>query len=185
LHTTDWYHWKIPDRKLPTGIFVKPGTSYQRNIHLKHVLNAEWFRADIERRYELACFYVRDWGGIKGNSAAKLRRYAAATSDELISNGYDGVATWSKILCIHDPNRYAIFDARVSVALNALQATFGVQSPTLFKPLATQNRAIASANARLGARAVRDGWALAESTTFYPMADDNHLERSTTTILTG
>ena len=132
LHSTVWYDWPIPDAKLPSGIVVKPGSSYQRNIDLKHALHSAWIKGDKARRYELACFYVRDWGGIKRNSEDKLRRYAAASADELISNGYDGVATWSKILCMHDPDRYAIFDARVSVALNALQIIHHLKSRVLF-----------------------------------------------------
>lgn len=166
LRSTDWYDWRIPDT-LPRGILVNPGSSYQRNIDLKHALHAAWIKGDEARRYELACFYVRDWGGIRRNSSEKLRGYAAAFPCELISNGYDGVATWSKILCIQDPNRYAIFDARVSVALNALQARFEVRAPRLFQPLASQNRAIASANARLASRAVKEGWRPAKSETYY------------------
>ena len=43
LRSTDWYDWRIPDT-LPRGILVKPGSSYQRNIDLKHALHAAWIK---------------------------------------------------------------------------------------------------------------------------------------------
>ena len=41
---------------------------------------------------------------------------------------------------MRNPNRYAIFDARVSLALNSLQKKYGIEDAVLFPHLPTQNR---------------------------------------------
>src|SRR5208282_183161 len=53
-----------------------------------------------------------------------------------------GVATWSKILAVQNPDTYAIFDARVSAALNAIQLAKGVETLILFPQLPSQNKEI-------------------------------------------
>jgi len=52
------------------------------------------------------------------------------------------VATWSKILAVQNPDTYAIFDARVSAALNAIQLAKGVETSLLFPQLPTRNTKI-------------------------------------------
>jgi hypothetical protein len=76
------------------------------------------------------------------NREEKLRGYIAVTADELAGSGTAGVASWSKLLAIRDPERFAIFDARVSVALNALQIVQNHERPIFFPSLPSKNTKI-------------------------------------------
>lgn len=66
--------------------------------------------------------------------------YINANVDQLISLGSKGIATWSKILSIRNPSKYAIYDARVAVSLNSIQKIYDVESPILFPQLASRNK---------------------------------------------
>ena len=65
-----------------------------------------------------------------------------ATDDELVGRGISGIASWSKLLAIRDPERFAIFDARVAVALNALQIVQDHERPIFFPTLPSKNTQI-------------------------------------------
>jgi len=47
--------------------------------------------------------------------------YINQADAERPSTPFSGIASYSKIFSIKDPDRYAIFDARVSASLNAIQ----------------------------------------------------------------
>ena len=66
-------------------------------------------------------YYISDWGGIKGNKPATLNEYSKKTANELILKKTDGISSWSKALVLSDPNKYAIYDARVAISINCLQ----------------------------------------------------------------
>lgn len=94
----------------------------------------ERLKSDLGRRYrkaqdllekeKIAQLFVNEWGGIRGHKDGTLRDYVSQTPDQLIDRGLAGIATWSKILTLIDPDRYAIYDARVAAALNlTLQRT--------------------------------------------------------------
>ena len=64
------------------------------------------------------------WGGVE---ALIWNHY-----NELIKRGINGVSSWSKALVLHDCNKYAIFDARVSSSLNYLQVINNTKEKILF-----------------------------------------------------
>lgn len=67
-----------------------------------------------------SCSGGRQTGGVYDREVT-LRANIALSEEELAGHGTSGVATWSKLLAIQSPERFAIFDARVSVAFDALQ----------------------------------------------------------------
>jgi len=141
-----WYTWDIDDGKLPDGIRLPCGSPYERNVELKRALHASWIAGTDERKYRLIRWYIRDWGGIKGNNEETIRLYSKTDPGKLVAMGSKGIASWSKALCIYDPERYPIFDARVSAALNALLVIGNEPRMKLFPCLSSQNRTITSAN---------------------------------------
>ena len=64
----------------------------------------------------------------------------------------------SKVLAAADPSQHAIFDARVSLALNVLQLGAGHGMQVLFPALPGQNKSISTAATRLQAQALAAGW---------------------------
>jgi hypothetical protein len=140
LHLDQLYTWKIPS--VPSFIpFERESNSLAKaNARLKRVLSAIW-HSQPDRRYELAEWYVAKWGGVY-NREATLRTYIAQSDEEILGRGTSGVATWSKLLAIRNPDRFAIFDARVSVALNALQIVQDHKRPIFFPNLPSKNRTV-------------------------------------------
>ena len=116
------YPWKFNEELLfkKLCVIVNGDTWFSKNMDLKKKLCNEWKSADKDRRVKIATYYVRDWGGIKTNKPATIERYV-----EILSNGkqpeFSGVASWSKIAAIVNPEAHAIFDTRVAFSLNALQ----------------------------------------------------------------
>ncbi len=134
--TNDWYRWRpIDAKRVPDDVSLPEGNEYQQNLALKRALARAYRDGDEGRRVELTAYYVRDWGGIRSNRPDKLHRYALASPAELVALGDAGVASWSKALCIRDPETFAIYDNRVAFSLAALQALQidgqGVLFPTL------------------------------------------------------
>lgn len=141
-----WYTWDVDDWKLPDGIRLPSGSPYIRNVVLKRALNASWIAGTAERKCEIIRWYIREWGGIRGNKDKTIESYSTSDPGDLVAMGTKGIASWSKALCIYDPERYPIFDARVSAALNALLLIRNEPRPKLFPCLPSQNRTIISAN---------------------------------------
>jgi hypothetical protein len=113
------YDWDIPE--IVPIPFVRGTDSCARaNMRLRRELRNAWLNEPL-RRYELATWYVRNWGGIRSNKRETIQRYCDSSEEKLASSTWKGVATWSKILTMRNPDKYAIYDARVGAALLALQ----------------------------------------------------------------
>lgn len=121
------YTWKVSDRA-----WSALGTHFRdiednadRNTALRLFLRDEWHSSTPSRRLELATWMVRDWGGIKTNKETTIERYVvlAASADPQVK--FYGISSFTKVLTIVDPDRYAIYDARVAASLNALQLLTG------------------------------------------------------------
>ena len=153
-----WYTWRINVNDLPEGVSLPHGGPYHQGVSLKQQLNLRWQFASDEKKVLLVDYYIRVWGGIKKNSPETINRYADQTPGQLIALGKKGIASWSKALCIRDPNRFAIYDARVAVALNALQVIDKIFEPQLFPLLQGRNTEIKSAPAQLRRYAGRHQW---------------------------
>jgi hypothetical protein len=134
------YGWEIP-KHCPFDFQRGSGSCAKANMRLRRVLSEIW-KNEPTRRPEIAAWYVRDWGGIKSNRKETIDKYVCLSEADLTALNMQGVATWSKILVVQNPDTYAIFDARVSAALNALQLAKGVQKPILFPQLPSRNTKI-------------------------------------------
>jgi hypothetical protein len=145
----DDYDWEINHSTLPQGIQVKGNTSFEENVDLKYRLYDAWQNALKAGRnndlFTLAKYYVSTWGGVRRNSQSTLEKYINEEPSELIlDQRAKGVASWSKVLCIRNPDKYPIFDARVSLSLNALQILAPISDADFIKfpDLPSQNRVI-------------------------------------------
>jgi len=76
---------------------------------------------------DVACWIVRDWGGIRGirpNTIAQFLIELTDFSDDTVeafvqAQKMKNISSWSKILAFRDSDRWAIYDSRTAVALNA------------------------------------------------------------------
>jgi len=165
----DWYNWrKINESKIPQGIILPQGNQYLKNIVLKEKLHNKWLTANDDiKKGELIEYYIKIWGGIKGNKESAMNEYKTQNADTLIEKGVKGVASWSKALVLHDWNKYAIFDARVSCSLNAIQITHSIDEKKLFPILASQNKRIIIANKKLKSISKENSWLKPDELQFY------------------
>jgi len=165
----DWYSWRaINESKLPEGLSLPQGNQYKKNLALKTQLTAKLGAVtDHEERKQLLKYYISTWGGIHGNSDETLNKYTRSTSEELKAMGSHGIASWSKALCIHDPGKFAIFDARVSASLNALQIIKSIEDAQLYPVLTSRNNVIKKGIKFIKAIAKKDAWDIAPECGFY------------------
>jgi len=162
-----WYSWRgMKSEELPEGIELPVGNGYQQNVSLKQQLHALWVGANAKRRRELTEYYVATWGGIRSNRSETMTAYSRETPAQLIGRGVQGVASWSKVLCMHDPNTYAIYDARVAVALNAL-LLLGGENFDLFPLVPSRNVAVAKGIELLKAMRRSRGFQVVPHESFY------------------
>lgn len=162
---SDWYHWTIKDKYLPQEIELLDESRVLRNLSLKQQLHSKWSKLDDKIKGELIEFYIVIWGGIRGNKKETLDVYKKSTSQELIKRGVNGVSSWSKALVLHDCNKYAIFDSRVSTSLNYLQVINNTKEKILFPILSSQNKEITIANKNL--KQISRAWEKLENNEFY------------------
>jgi len=164
---SDWYHWMIKDKYLPKGIEMSNDSRIQRNLSLKEQLHSKWSISDDKTKEELIEYYIVRWGGIRGNKKETLDIYKKSPSQELIKRGVNGVSSWSKALVLHDCNKYAIFDARVSSSLNYLQVINKTKEKILFPILPSQNNKIKFANKQL--KEISKDWKKIGNDEFYSL----------------
>lgn len=167
--SNDWYDWRrINETLIPQQITLPEGNQYKKNIALKEKLHNKWkSETDLSKRGELIEYYIKTWGGIKGNKAAAMAEYKIASDKELIEKGVKGIASWSKALVVHDYNKYAIFDARVSCSLNSLQIIYQTREKRLFPILASQNKRIIIVNKKTKSISKEYNWIIPNQYTFY------------------
>jgi len=139
------YDWKFKEETVPCGIRVADESWYEKNLTLKALLNAAWLEGSSEERYQLCFWYIRDWGGIRTNSEETSRLYAAGSEESILARGVKGIASWSKALTVRNPKKFAIFDARTSISLNAIQLLSNVSDPMIFPHLPSRNSSVPKA----------------------------------------
>jgi hypothetical protein len=166
----DWYSWKKINEKFlesKFGITLPSGNQYTKNIALKKRLHEKWMKADKNEKIQVIKYYISTWGGIHRNSREKIDFYSDSNPKTLIDKGSDGVASWSKALCIYDPKKYAIFDARVSASLNALQVMDVSEIPMLYPACSSRNATIVSANKFIKTHSEKNGCIELDPQKFY------------------
>lgn len=141
------YNWKIPKVE---GFEQSGQKGYLANIALKHYLHQQWCAADQTGKQQLARVIVADWGGVKGNKASTLEHYVQQLTSANPATPLKGVASYSKIFAVADPYRFAIYDARVAVSLNALQWLANPDKGLAFSYISGRNNVTGHATKRIG-----------------------------------
>lgn len=114
------YKWSISKKPLWGNLAGKD--DYHSNLKLKQLLSGQWSEATTEHdRLVVARKVISDWGGINRISDTTLKKHINLALNQDDNFSIDGVASYSKLLAIADPDKYAIYDARVAVSLNAIQ----------------------------------------------------------------
>ncbi|MBA6350296.1 hypothetical protein [Colwellia sp. BRX8-9] len=158
------YNWKIPKIE---GFHLIDEKGYSPNVQLKKYLSTKWAKANIEEQYNLSKVVVSDWGGVKGNKASTLAAYVHELRKGTPKLPLKGIASYSKIFSIADMEKYAIYDARVAVCLNAIQWNEGLQRGIAFNYIAGRNNitghqtnkiGFAHRNEFLTVNLVNNGW---------------------------
>lgn len=169
------YSWMA--KSLPKGIRLNVDatkSNYQINVELKFELSRLW-RESPARRLELVRYIVSTWGGIRGNSEDTLKRYSLL-HPPVASLPLKGVASYSKVLGMIDPDEYAIYDARVAVALNAVQLLARISKGYFFPYLPGRNNIVGNSVTKRGfsqdsrfkwGSALFDGWTVVENDKAY------------------
>lgn len=139
------YHWDEPDTKPPSPTRFDVDldwSSAEWNRQLKRSLSKAWSIATHRQRLKLAHWIVSDWGGVKRNKPGTIEEHIERARPNNKRFPFKGIASYSKILTISNPEMYAIYDARVAASLNALQ--FLVRStPAVYFPIPTgQNNTV-------------------------------------------
>jgi hypothetical protein len=166
--TNDWYTWKIDESKIPIDIKLPKGNQYLKNISLKEELHKAWkFESDTKMKGEIIKYYIKDWGGIIRNSDDSMNDYMYSSPDSLIEHGKKGIASWSKALVIHNPEKYAIFDARVSISLNCLQEVYDIKNKVLYPKLGSRNKTIVEGQKIIKQISKQDNWHKVSKSVFY------------------
>ena len=165
----DWYNWReINEDKLPIGIELPEGNQYVKNVVLKKELNKKWKESKSdEDRLILIKYYIATWGGIHTNSKESMEEYSKLSATQLIKNGKKGIASWSKAIVVHNPDEYAIFDARVAISLNCIQKLYGLKDAVLFPVLPSRNKIVAIGNKLIKDTAKSESWEKANEENFY------------------
>lgn len=97
-------------------------------LELKEKLRAAYQQATtIDRKIQLARYFVTEWGGIKGLSQEALRAFviqldplAGRPRPHQYHFEFNKVSSWSKWLSVLCPDWAPIYDARVAYSLNAI-----------------------------------------------------------------
>ncbi len=127
LQLEQTYRWPIPatDR---SWLKISEACGYQANVRLKGSLQNAWENSndDDNTRNDIAEWVIKNWGGIKTNKPKTIARYATEARSASPETPIQGIASFSKVLAASNPEKYAIYDARVAVSLNAIQLLAGV-----------------------------------------------------------
>jgi hypothetical protein len=126
MSTMSPYAWEVREsawKSLHTGFDYRKfaGNLPRQNIELKRHLSEHWAVSSLDEKIRVATWIVKDWGGINRNSEMTILSYVNQADAERPATPFFGIASYSKILSIKDPEGYAVFDARVAASLNAIQ----------------------------------------------------------------
>lgn len=149
IHDLDaTYNWKTPVMEK----FTHGGEGgYESNIEFKKYIKNLWDAASSEsERLHLTKIIVKNWGGVGGNKDDTLKKYIEAISKNVPPTPLQGIASYSKIFSFADPQRFAIYDARVAACLNALQINAKVKNGLDFNYVPGRNNVVGNVNTHKG-----------------------------------
>lgn len=178
------YKWPLREHVLRQhlAITVAGANSFQKNLDLKQKMAVLW-AANPSHQHAIADYYVRVWGGVRGNKPGTLPAYVATIASRGTPD-FHGIASWSKIATAADATSAAIFDARVALSLNALQvlALGENQKGVLFPKLESQNKVIKRVGPQLIAAGKARGWEVLPKDKLFFSAYIELLKRATQSL---
>uniref|UniRef100_A0A2A4YSJ0 Uncharacterized protein n=1 Tax=OCS116 cluster bacterium TaxID=2030921 RepID=A0A2A4YSJ0_9PROT len=130
--------------------FNKVKKDYKTNVELKKFLNRKWHNAQAQDQFDVATIIIKDWGGIRGNKDETIRKYICAINGNNPETPIKGVASYSKLFSIVDLENYAIYDARVAVALNAIQYLGSSTDGLIFNYILGRNNTTGHSGKKVG-----------------------------------
>jgi hypothetical protein len=133
----------------------KNAVPYQETFQ-RRLAKSDDFISKPNCRPKIALDVVQTWGGIRGGNDETIRQMSQESPEQLIGRGTTRVASWSKILALHDPCKFFIYDARVAFALNHIIST-STSDADHFPMLPTRNNKIRKAIQTLRSKGVRYG----------------------------
>ena len=129
------------------------GLDYRQTVDEKLKLHGKWKALDKESRdvrdagrEDLAVIIVKEWGGIGNDSAENITHFCNAVDIAETEIPFSGIASRSKILPIAYPERFIIMDARVVIALAAVQLIDRPAEGRLFPYMESRNKILTRAN---------------------------------------
>lgn len=162
------YKWKFDTAVVlhSFNLNVNGQNWYEKTRVLKRCIANEW-ASSPKQRIALADYAVRVWGGVKRNAAATIQGYVETVSQGQVPQTHKGIASWSKVAAFSNPDQHAIFDARVSFSLNAIQMLQGGVERWWFPHLAGRNKLLNATWPLLKAQADQQNWNRIQSTKVY------------------
>jgi hypothetical protein len=120
------FNWPIPSVSAIQGYSTFSSVAYpsnaNANIALKDFLAGQWSSAKaFADRLIIAQWVVVDWGGIGTNFDRTIEEHTRTAEKPHPRYNHVGIASLSKILAASDPDCFAVYDARVAAAMNAIQ----------------------------------------------------------------
>lgn len=140
---------------------------YAKTCALKNAMATLW-AAHPEHRMAYAHYAVSTWGGVRTNAPATMERYVHIVGAGQLPAHYQGIASWSKVAAFSAPQEHAIFDARVSFSLNALQLLQGAGEGCWFPKLPGRNTLLTAVWPLLQAHARLHAWQRLPAAQVYP-----------------
>lgn len=162
-----WGRWTINEKNLPDDIALSSGNWFEKNLELREKLHQKWKHANTEEKTHLLKWYIQVWGRVKWISDESFEFYATASPETLMSMGMNGVASWSKALCVYDPYQYANFDAKISSSLNTIQILYNVEDLRIFPIFPTRSKNIQNQNKKIKYIAEKRNYQFLNSLEFY------------------
>lgn len=142
------YSWKIP--KI-TGFSSANQNNYLRNLEFKSFLKTRWDDAQADAdRLEIARIIISEWGGVRANREETLIKYVKAINLASPPTPIKGVASYSKLFAIINPEKFAIYDARVAACLNAIQINSYSTKGLAFNYIDGRNNIVGNSNKKIG-----------------------------------
>lgn len=126
-------------------------TGYDATLELKRFLRCKWVAAKgDESKLAVARTVIADWGGVRGNTNATLKKYVLEAAKQNPDTPFSGVASYSKLFAVASPDRFAIYDARVAACLNAVQFVHNPATGLAFNYCPGRNQIVGNANNQQG-----------------------------------
>jgi hypothetical protein len=94
------YKWPLPKSLPPFVRDAAPVPSlFAATTALRDVCVSA-FKADP---VSVATWWIKTWGGVNGNTPARIAAYVAFAQSEVVPDRLAGVASWSKVFAISNP----------------------------------------------------------------------------------